>query len=425
MKKTIFFWPYSLICISLCITIVFVQPINGQNLGCTDPAAINYNPQATFNDGSCQYAVTTLIPSVISNLSDTVDETSGIAFIDGMLWTHNDSGNPPYLYAMDTVQGHVLRSVFISGAINKDWEELAQSSTHLYIGDFGNNNGNRKDLRIYSIALGDLKNTESDTLIPEVIAFHYPDQTDFSPAMNNNDFDAEACIYYRDSLYIFTKNWASQNTRLYRIPAATGSWPAELIDSFNVNGLITSAAIDPDGKHIVLTGYRNPGFGLWTSFAWLLSDFPEGQPLRGNKRRIELGTSLQTSQMEAVWLHPDLSAWITGEAISVSGFTLPARLSKINFTPYFPQINTRMDAPYESEHTISITPNPAFDQITVSGKNIPEGTIWSIIDSLGILRHQGQWLTSPTLISLAHLGQGAYWFVLETPDKIRSPFVIR
>lgn len=424
MKKTIFFCPYSLMCISLYMTVVFDLPINAQIPGCTDPAAINYNSQATVNDGSCQYAVTTLIPTVISNLSDTVNETSGIAWVDSILWTHNDSGNPPYLHALDTTQGHVLRSVFISGAINKDWEELTQSNTHLFIGDFGNNNGNRKDLKIYSIALGDLEHTEWDTLIPEVIAFHYPDQTDFSPAMNNNDYDAEACIYYRDSLFIFTKNWASQNTRLYRIPAVPGSWPAELIDSFNVNGLITAAAIHPDGKHIVLTGYRNPGFGLWTSFAWLLSDFPEGQPLRGNKRRIELGTALQTSQMEAVWLHPDLSAWITGEAISVSGFTLPARLSKINFAPYFPQISTSLDAQNEWVHAISITPNPATDQITVSGKNIPEGTHWSIIDSLGILRHQGRWMTSPTLISLAHLGQGTYWFVLETPDKIRTPFVI-
>ena len=35
----------------------FTMPINNQQLGCTDPLACNYLPAATFDDGSCTYAV--------------------------------------------------------------------------------------------------------------------------------------------------------------------------------------------------------------------------------------------------------------------------------------------------------------------------------------------------------------------------------
>ena len=51
-----------------------------------------------------------------------------------------------------------VKTIFLGGdflSVNKeenvDWEDITQDETHIYIADFGNNNGNRTDLKIYKI----------------------------------------------------------------------------------------------------------------------------------------------------------------------------------------------------------------------------------------------------------------------------------
>ena len=54
-------------------------------------------------------------------------ESSGVAVSrehPGILWTFNDSDNPPYLFATDTLGGD--RGTFeVAGARNIDWEAMA------------------------------------------------------------------------------------------------------------------------------------------------------------------------------------------------------------------------------------------------------------------------------------------------------------
>src|SRR6185369_7346776 len=85
----------------LCITNLQAQP------GCTDPYAANYNPNATTNDGSCTYPVThdTLTLRTILPVT-TLNESSGLAWSDGKLWSHNDSGNPATFFSIDTTTGN-------------------------------------------------------------------------------------------------------------------------------------------------------------------------------------------------------------------------------------------------------------------------------------------------------------------------------
>ena len=87
------------------------------------------------------YAMITL-DTVQAQLSKTIEETSGLAKIDGTFWTHNDSGGEPALYQFDPHSGEVLRTVFFNGAENKDWEDMTTDSSHVYVGNFGNNFGN-------------------------------------------------------------------------------------------------------------------------------------------------------------------------------------------------------------------------------------------------------------------------------------------
>ena len=77
----------------------------------------------------------------ITQLHNSIKETSGLIFLDQKLITHNDSGGEPALYEIDTVSGNITRKVFISNAGNTDWEDICNDSTYIYIGDFGNKIG--------------------------------------------------------------------------------------------------------------------------------------------------------------------------------------------------------------------------------------------------------------------------------------------
>ncbi|MBU2639334.1 MAG: cadherin-like domain-containing protein, partial [Nanoarchaeota archaeon] len=69
-------------------------------LGCTDPAATNYNPAATQNDGSCIYVVPNQAPVLASIGNKNVNEGALLSFsisatdVDGDALTYSVSGLP-------------------------------------------------------------------------------------------------------------------------------------------------------------------------------------------------------------------------------------------------------------------------------------------------------------------------------------------
>lgn len=189
---------------------------------------------------------------LLTDLSDDVKETSGLIYFDGKLITHNDSGNAAELYEIDPADGSVRKTIVLTNAVNIDWEDLAQDDDYIYIGDFGNNNGDRQDLVIYRIVKNDYLN--SDTPAAEAINFSYEDQTDFTQDSQTN-WDAEAFISYQGNLIIFTKQWETMGTVAYSIPNEPGTHVASRLDSYQVDGLVTGAAYDFDSDQIVLVGY--------------------------------------------------------------------------------------------------------------------------------------------------------------------------
>src|SRR5665647_3174356 len=130
----------------------FINTTNAQINGCTDPLAINFNPSATFNDGSCAFSPASIAPISSFNLAGNLTETSGLISWNNQIWTHND-GDDINIYALDSTSGTIIKSYPINGTTNTDWEEISQDDDFVYIGDFGNNsNGNRTDLKIVRIA---------------------------------------------------------------------------------------------------------------------------------------------------------------------------------------------------------------------------------------------------------------------------------
>jgi hypothetical protein len=290
------------------VPVIFLLVYSGSALaqeGCTDPLALNYDSSARTNNGSCQYANVKLNANLKFNLPKGLAENSGMIYWNNKIWIHNDGGNDPSLFEMDTT-GKVTRRIKISNVLNTDWEDIAQDDKYIYIGDFGNNEtGIRKNLRIIRVPKKSLQDT---TVVKgELIQFSYADQTDFtSPGSGKTDFDCEAMIVVDGKIYLFTKQWTSAGTVLYELPTEPGTHVAQNKGRLQSNGLITAADYDPATKIVVLVGYGVP---LLNRFIYLLYDYKEHDFFSGNKRKM---TIIGSKQSESVFLM-EKKVWISNE----------------------------------------------------------------------------------------------------------------
>ncbi len=328
----------------------FSGKVNAQVVGCTDPQAENYNPDAEINDGSCQYAPTLISLEVVVNaLPEKIRETSGLIYWNGGLWTINDSGNLPEIYKIDTLTGEIIQTIFLPGVKNIDWEDIDQDDGHIYIADIGNNLGTRTDLKIYFIQKSAIPDTGDVSLEPATIHFSYGDQTSFKRLNRRNNFDCESLMSFGDSLYLFSKNWEDSQTRLYALPKIAGTYVVFPIDSMNADGLLNGANINDQGE-IVLIGYKN-----YVPFMWLLFDFEGNDFFGGNKRRIDFSGMLGV-QAEGICYSFGRNVFISAEKTAIS----PARLFKLNTSSWissYPSGIEEMAEPSDDQGLL-IYPNP-------------------------------------------------------------------
>lgn len=335
--------------------------------GCTDPQANNYDPNATSNDGSCTYPTTNYTLTLKTNLSTTLNESSGLTVAGGAVWTHNDSGNQPRIYKIDTLTNTIQQTVTVGGASNVDWEDIAFDGTNFYVGDFGNNaNGNRTDLKIYKFALSAIP-SGSNVTVPagqvQVINFSYEDQTNFTPqGSNNTSFDCESLIYHDGMLHLFTKDYINLTTTHYLLPADAGTYEAENQETYDVDGLVTAADISGLGV-IVLLGY-GPGNG--PLFFWLLFDYQPGAYFSGNKRRIELGAHTGSGKVEGITFRNNAYGYVSNERITIGATTVPARLYSFSVSQwlqpvFFPVVLVRFTA-RKTENTVLLEWQTATEQ---------------------------------------------------------------
>ncbi|KAB1155694.1 T9SS C-terminal target domain-containing protein [Flavobacterium luteum] len=292
------------------IVVVFILSftscfLNGQVAGCTDVLAKNYNPLATLNDGSCRYKHKAIKPNFSLILDNSLHETSGLTFWNGLLWTHNDDTDVN-LYALDTLSGAVVKKIQLSHVANRDWEEIAQDSSYLYIGDFGNNyRGNRKDLHVLRIEKASLLLNKQEI---DTISLRYSDQFDFElKKSNRTNFDCESMIATRDSLYLFTKQWKSNKTSIYSLPKIPGNYVAQYKTSYPIKGLITGSAYVEEKKIVALCGYNKK----LKPFIYLLYDYKNNDFFSGNKRKIKL--KLPFHQIEGITTSDGLHYYLTNE----------------------------------------------------------------------------------------------------------------
>lgn len=194
--------------------------------------------------------------------SRAIDECSGLVSSRrhaGVLWVHNDSGDVARLFALDR-SGRLLREVRLPGARNVDWEDIAtDDSGHLYIGDFGNNKNERRDLVVYVIDEPDPR-AKGDAIleIPLLrrIHFYFPQQRGF-PDIDALNFDCEAMFWHAGELYVLTKHRSDTRTALYRLPKA-GDKPgaAVWLGDTEIGSPVTAADMSADGRMLAILSYQ-------------------------------------------------------------------------------------------------------------------------------------------------------------------------
>jgi len=210
------------------------------------------------------------LPVVLATLEETaIDESSGIVASrrnPGVYWTHNDSGDGPFLYALDR-QGHRRGVWRVGGATARDWEDIAagpgpQTGTpYIYVGDIGDNNRKREEIVIYRVAepliltqdAASSKTSPRMTESADAIRLKYPD----------GPHDAETLMVHPQTgdIYVIIKT-TGQTSKVYRAKAPLSTsktialeFVAELRVPSVFAGLITGGDISPDGRRVVLCDY--------------------------------------------------------------------------------------------------------------------------------------------------------------------------
>jgi len=332
----------------------------------------------------------------------TVNETSGLLFLNNTLITHNDSSNSNALYDIDVATGLVTRAVIINNATNIDWEDLTHDDTYIYIGDFGNYLGSRQDLKIYRISILDYFNSASVTA--DIINFSYGDQTNFTPAPLATNFDAEGLIHFNTMLYIFSKNWLDGKTNIYQVPKNPGTYSVSKTDTFNVFGLVSGATYNPLSSTVMLCGYDNVG-----AFIIELSSFTNGLFSNGDSMKTYLNIPTNYSdQIEAITPIDSLDYFISAEENS----NLAAGLYRFEGSTLAVQL-------YESD-SVLFYPNPADQEISINFKDT-QSSIFAITGQ--VLKTSSQ-----NRIDISDLSSGMYWIKMQqrgAQTYIIKPLVIK
>jgi len=251
-------------------------------------------------------------------------ENSGLISFRNKLWTINDSGGEPEIYAFNPLTGKILQIIRIANGRNRDWEEIAQDPDYIYVGDIGDNFGSRDKLTIYKISKKQIPLAGNKIVNAEKIVFSFSDNLSRFNIRQRNTHDCEAFFVVNDTIFLFTKNLEEQTTSLYLLPAQVGTYDISATAHFNADGLVTGADISENNDFVLLLGYKD-----YIPFLWVFYDYRFPDFFHGKKVRFDFPAYLDL-QTEGITIRNAGTVYISSE-----GGTFPPQLYTVDLSGLF------------------------------------------------------------------------------------------
>nr|MDT0518060.1 WD40 repeat domain-containing protein [Streptomyces sp. DSM 41633] len=221
-----------------------------------------------------------------------IRESSGLAasrIHPGVYWTHNDSDDGPYVYAVDSATGRTVARVTLTGIGKpRDVEAISLGPDgQLYVGDIGDNrNGTWDHVWIYRFPeprqLGDV------TVKAAQFTVRYADG-----ARN-----AEALMVHPVTGRVYIASKDESKGGLYEGPAELSADGSNVFRRVADVPWVTDGAFSPDGNRLTLRGY----------FAARTYPWKDGRP-EGEGERVDAPWQ---GQAESVTYTPDGSTLMFG-----------------------------------------------------------------------------------------------------------------
>ncbi|XP_033741552.1 uncharacterized protein LOC117328214 [Pecten maximus] len=186
-----------------------------------------------------------------------IDEASGLAashLHEGILYTHNDHGDAPRIYAINATDATLVAMLTIgSGATNHDWEDVAvgpctpgASTFCIYIADTGYSSANDDEANIiYRVQ-------EPDSLTDQTLT------VDSTLRFSWTEEESQAVMVDPNANVYIISNVRSGRGKFVKLPPVWGQAVPTNVDSTTILPILTShhdptaADISPDGKGLLI-----------------------------------------------------------------------------------------------------------------------------------------------------------------------------
>ncbi|MGW3815109.1 YncE family protein [Streptomyces sp. NPDC005046] len=179
-----------------------------------------------------------------------ITESSGLAASrvhPGIYWTHNDSDDGAYLYAVDSRTGRTVATITMSGVgAPRDVEAISLGPDgDLYVGDIGDNlGGTWNHVWIYKLPE------------PKVLKDQTIRATQYVVKYSDGPHNAEALMVHPKTGRVYIADKDEDGGHLYEGPAQLSAGgtntfkPVATIDLW-----VTDGAFSPDGRQLAVRGY--------------------------------------------------------------------------------------------------------------------------------------------------------------------------
>jgi hypothetical protein len=242
-----------------------------------------------------------------------IAESSGLVDAGSVVYTTNDSGSGPVLYAVDPATGETAGVTTYTDDAVTDVEALAPDpGGDVWVGDVGDNLRRRPSVSLYRVASGRAGAARRFDLA-------YPD----------GPRDAETLLVHPRSGRVFVVSKTVFGGTVYAAGRLDPGRTNRLRPFAQVAGLITDGAFFPDGRHVLLRGYGTasvytfPGFDPVGTFELPAQKQGEAVAIGADGRILLSSEGLHAPVLE-IELPPRLAETVAGRSPATEPVATPS-----------------------------------------------------------------------------------------------------